>query len=95
MWVLLAHFNLDDALVVLDKMFSLLSLEEKQQNDPKALSQIYLHLSEQILQDILKKKNIATLWLKLEQLCIDEKVIPVSCMSNNDFIIIVCWDVRL
>ena len=51
-----------------DKMPSLWTLEKKQRKDRKALSQIHLHLSNQILQDILKEKTIVVLWLKLEQL---------------------------
>ena len=46
-----------DALLGLDKMPSLSTKEEKQRNDRKALSQIHLHLSNQILQDVLKEKT--------------------------------------
>ena len=61
--------DLDDALLGIDKMSSSLAKEEKERKDRKALSQIHLHLSNQILQDVLKQKTIDALWLKLEELC--------------------------
>ena len=48
--------------------------KEKQRRDRKALSQTHLLLSNQILQDILKKKIVITLWLKLEQLCMTKNL---------------------
>jgi len=60
--------DLDDALLGFEKMSQSWSIEEKQRKDRKVLSQIYLHLSNQILQDVLKEKITAALWLKLEQL---------------------------
>ena len=56
-------------LLGLDKMSSSWIEEEKQRKDHKALSHIHLHLSNQILQDVLKEKNDDALWLKLEELC--------------------------
>ncbi|PON52990.1 Zinc finger, CCHC-type, partial [Parasponia andersonii] len=69
MRAILAQLDLDDALLGINTMPSSLSMEEKQRRDRKALSQIQLHLSNQILQYILNEKIAATLWLKLEQLC--------------------------
>ncbi|GJW03442.1 retrotransposon protein, putative, ty1-copia subclass [Tanacetum coccineum] len=43
--------------------------EEKDRKDRKALSHIHLHLSNNILQEVLKKTTAASLWLKLEQIC--------------------------
>ena len=57
MRVVLAHMDLDEALLGLDKMSSSLTKEEKERKDRKALSQIHLHLSNQILQDVLKEKT--------------------------------------
>ena len=48
--------------------------KEKQRRDRKALSQTHLLLSNQILQDILKKKIVITLWLKLEQSCMTKSL---------------------
>ena len=43
-------------------------LDRREKKDNKGMNQIHLHLSNDISQDILKEKNIAALWLKLEQL---------------------------
>ena len=61
--------DLDEALLGLDKMSSLLTKEEKERKDRKVLSQIHLHLSNNILQYVLKEKTADELWLKLEELC--------------------------
>ena len=49
-------------------MFSSWTKEEKQRKDRKAQYQIHLHLSNQILKDVLKEKTTIVLWLKLEKL---------------------------
>lgn len=51
-------------------MSSSWTLEEKWHKDRKASSQFHLHPLNLILQDILKEKTDATLWLKPEKLCI-------------------------
>ena len=53
--------DLDDALLGLDKMPTSWTEEEKQLKDRKSLSQIHLHLSNQILQDVLKQKTVDVL----------------------------------
>ena len=63
--------DLDEALLGLDKMLSSLTKEEKE------LSHIHLHLSNRILQDVLKEKTVDALWLNLEELV--RKVLRVSC----------------
>lgn len=57
--------DLDDALLGFEKVLSSWMKEEKKRKDRKALSQIHFHLSNQILQDVLKEKMVAALWLKL------------------------------
>ena len=74
MHVVLAQMDLDDALLWLGKISSSWTEEEKQCKDHKALSQIHLHLSNQILQDVLKDKTIDVLWLKLEELCMTKSL---------------------
>ena len=69
MCTVLTQMDVDEALLGLDKMPSSLMKEEKERKDRKALSQIHLHLSNQIIQDILKEKTVDALWLKLEELC--------------------------
>ena len=66
--------DLDDALLGFDKIPPLWKKEKKQCKDQKALSHIHLHLSNQILQDALKEKIAAVLWLKLEQLCMTKSL---------------------
>ena len=66
MHTILAHMNLDDALLGFEKMSQSWSIKEKQHKDRKVLSQIHLHLSNQFLWDVLKEKIIIVLWLKLE-----------------------------
>ena len=61
MRVVLAQMDLDDALLGFDKMPASWTPEEKQRKDRKALSQIHLHLYNQILHDELKEKTAAAL----------------------------------
>ena len=74
MRAILTQMDLEDTLLGFNKMPSSWSPEEKQRKDRKALSQIHLHLSNQILQDVLKEKTAAELWLKLEQLCMTKSL---------------------
>ncbi|KAH1081707.1 hypothetical protein J1N35_021468 [Gossypium stocksii] len=67
--VVLAQMDLEDALLVIDKMLSTLTEEEKRHKDQKALSQLHLYLSKEILQDVMKEKTAAVLWKRLEQIC--------------------------
>ncbi|GJV93371.1 retrotransposon protein, putative, ty1-copia subclass [Tanacetum coccineum] len=69
MRAVLAQLDLDDALLGRDKMPAAWSDEEKDRKDRKALSHIHLHLSNNILQEVLKETTAASLWLKLEQIC--------------------------
>ena len=60
--------------LVLDKTWSSWTEEEKQRENCKALSHIHLHLSNKILQDILKEKTVIALWLMLEKLCMKKSL---------------------
>jgi len=72
MRAVLAHTDLDDALDGFDsKPQGSWSTDEKKK-DRKALSQIHLHLSNNILQEVLQEKITAALWLKLESLCMSK-----------------------
>ncbi|KAG8478472.1 hypothetical protein CXB51_028273 [Gossypium anomalum] len=64
--------DLEDALLGIDKMPSTLTDEEKKRKDRKALTQIHLHLSNQILQDVMKEKTATALWKRLEQICMSK-----------------------
>ncbi|KAG8499228.1 hypothetical protein CXB51_005739 [Gossypium anomalum] len=68
MQAVLAQMDLEDALLGIDKMPSTLTDEEKKRKDRKALTQLHLHLSNKILQDVMKEKTAAALWKRLEQI---------------------------
>ncbi|KAK5832713.1 hypothetical protein PVK06_016516 [Gossypium arboreum] len=72
MQAVLAQMDLEDALLGIDKMPSTLTDEEKKRKDRKALTQLYLHLSNEILQDVMKEKTAAALWKRLEQICMSK-----------------------
>ncbi|KAG8477010.1 hypothetical protein CXB51_030151 [Gossypium anomalum] len=72
MQTVLAQMDLKDALLGVDKMPSTLTDEEKKRNDRKALTQLHLHLSNEILQDVMKEKTAAALWKRLEQICMSK-----------------------
>ena len=65
MQAVLAQMDLEDALLGIDKMPSTLTDEEEKRNDRKALTQLHLHLSNEILQDVMKEKTATTLWKRL------------------------------
>lgn len=55
-------------------MFSSWIPEEKWKKYNKSLIKIQLHLSSDILQDVLWEKSIVALWLKLDQLCMTKSL---------------------
>jgi hypothetical protein len=64
--------DLDDTLDGFGKkLVSSWTVEEKQK-DRKALSLIQLHLSNNILQEVLQEKSASALWLKLESICMSK-----------------------
>lgn len=63
---MLMQMNIEDALLGFDKMDSSWTKELKQLKDRKALTKIPLHLSNHILQDVLKERIVVVLLLKLE-----------------------------
>jgi hypothetical protein len=46
--------------------------EEEKRKDREALSLIQLHLSNNILQEVLQEKSASALWLKLESICMSK-----------------------
>ncbi|KAG8502968.1 hypothetical protein CXB51_000803 [Gossypium anomalum] len=72
MQAVLAQMDLEDTLLGIDKMPSTLTDEEKKRKDRKALTQLHLHLSNEILQDVMKEKTAAVLWKRLEQICMSK-----------------------
>ena len=69
MRALLAQADYDDALDSFGKNRIQDWTPEEKRKDRKALSQIQLHLHNDILQDVLSEKTAAALWLKLEEIC--------------------------
>ena len=68
MRAILTQANVDDALEKFGNKDSKSWTEEEKRKDRKALSHIHLHLSNNILQEVLLEKTAAALWLKLESI---------------------------
>ncbi|CAO2151925.1 unnamed protein product [Urochloa humidicola] len=67
--VLAQAHDLDEALDNFGKKSAKDLTDEEKRKDHKALSLIQLHLSNDILQEVLQEKMAASLWLKLESIC--------------------------
>jgi hypothetical protein len=72
MRAVLSQADLDDALDKFGNKNSDSWSEEEKRRDRKALSQIHLHLSNNILQEVLQEKTAAALWLQLESICMSK-----------------------
>uniref|UniRef100_I1QDR3 Retrovirus-related Pol polyprotein from transposon TNT 1-94 n=1 Tax=Oryza glaberrima TaxID=4538 RepID=I1QDR3_ORYGL len=70
--VLVQISDLDEALESFRKKKSTEWTAEEKRKDRKALSLIQLHLSNDILQEVLQEKTAAKLWLKLESICMSK-----------------------
>ncbi|KAG8474177.1 hypothetical protein CXB51_033819 [Gossypium anomalum] len=81
MQAVLAQMNLENALIGIDKMPSTLTDEEKKRKDRKALTQLHLHLSNKILQDVMKEKTVTALWKRLEQILFKETLSNLEAME--------------
>ncbi|KAG8478014.1 hypothetical protein CXB51_027814 [Gossypium anomalum] len=77
------QMDLEDALLGIDKMPSTLIDEEKKRKDRKALTQLHLHLSNEILQDVMKEKTAAALWKRLEQICMSKTLTSKLHMKQH------------
>ena len=60
--------DLDDALDGFGNKDARTWTDEERRKDRKALAHIHLHLSNNILQEVLEEKIAAALWLKLESI---------------------------
>ena len=72
MRAMLIQTEVNDALDKFGNKDSKSWTDEEKRKDRKVLSQIQLHLSNDILQDYLQEKTAATLWLKLESIFISK-----------------------
>ncbi|KAG8482465.1 hypothetical protein CXB51_024471 [Gossypium anomalum] len=68
----LEQMDLKNALLGIDKMPSTLTDAEKKRKNRTTLTQLHLHLSNEILQDVMKEKTAAALWKRLEQICMSK-----------------------
>src|SRR5664279_419035 len=68
MRAILAHPDLDEALEAFGKKEQKSWTYEDKRKDRKALSLIHLHLSNDILQEVMQEKTAAALWAKLESI---------------------------
>ena len=85
MRAVLAQTNdLDEALEAFGKKSAEWTDEEKCK-DRKALSLIQLHLSNDILQEVLQEKTAAELWLKLESICMSKDLTSMMHMKLKLF----------
>jgi hypothetical protein len=72
MRAILTQAEVDDALDKFGNKDSKSWADQEKRKDRKALTQIQLHLSNNILQDYLQKITAAALWLKLESICMSK-----------------------
>jgi hypothetical protein len=71
--------------MVLGRMMSKTWPNEDKRKDHKALSYVHLHLSNNILQEVLAEKTAAALWLKLESICMSKDLISKMHMKMKLF----------
>ena len=57
MQAILTQMDFEEALLGCDKVLSSWTIEEKQKKDNKAMNQIHLLLSNDVLQDVLREKS--------------------------------------
>jgi hypothetical protein len=86
MWALLAQADYDDALDNFGKNRIQDWTPEEKRKDREALSQIQLHLHNDILQDVLSEKTAAALWLKLEEICMTKDLTSKMHLKQKLFL---------
>lgn len=69
---------------VLDKKPTMISDEQWQDLDEKAMSAIQLCLTKEVLREIIHEETTAALWTKLESLYMT-KVLPTNCVLRKGF----------
>jgi hypothetical protein len=85
MRAVLAHPDLDEALDGFGGKEPKAWTEDEKRRDRKALSMIHLHLSNNILQEVLEEKSAAALWLKLESICMSKDLTSKMHMKMKLF----------
>jgi hypothetical protein len=85
MRAVLSQTDLDDALDDFGKKDVKTWTDKERRKDRKALSHIHLHLSNNILQEVLAEKTSAALWLKLESICMSKDLTSKMHMKMKLF----------
>ena len=86
MRALLAQSDYDEALDSLGKNRNQDWTDVEKRIDCKALSQIQLHLHNNILQEVLCEKTAAALWLKLEGICMSKDLTSKMHLKQKLFL---------
>ena len=86
MRALLAQSDYDEALDSFGKNRIQDWTDEEKRIDCKALSQIQLHLHNNILQEVLSEKTAAALWLKLEGICMTKDLTSKMHLKQKLFL---------
>jgi hypothetical protein len=81
----LSQTDLDDALDGFMKKDVKTWTDEEKRKDRKVLSHVHLHLSNNILQEVLAEKTTAALWLKLESICMSKDLTSKMHMKMKLF----------
>jgi hypothetical protein len=81
----LSQTNLDDALDGFGKKDVKTWTDEEKRKDRKVLSHIHLHLSNNILQEVLAEMTVAVLWLKLVSICMSKDLTSKMHMKMKLF----------
>jgi hypothetical protein len=81
----LSQTDLDDALDGFEKKDVKTWTDEEKRKDRKALSHIHLHLSNNILQEVLAEMTVAVLWLKLVSICMSKDLTSKMHMKMKLF----------
>ena len=70
--ILAQSSDLDEAIDAFGEKAKATWTDAEKRKDRKALSLIQLHLSNNILQEVLQEKTTAELWVKLEEICLSK-----------------------
>jgi hypothetical protein len=85
MQAVLSQTDVDDALDGFRKKDVKTWTDEERRKDHKALPHIHLHMSNNILQEVLTEKTAAALWLKLESICMSKYLTSKMYMKMKLF----------
>jgi hypothetical protein len=81
----LSQTDLDDDLDGFEKKDVKTWTDEEKRKDRKALSHIHLHLSNNILQEVLAEMTVVVLWLKLVSICMSKDLTSKMHMKMKLF----------